>query len=286
MSLGADFFPPPSKQLDFNLEGRVAYVTGGVGGIGRACVDALLTHGARVAFTFLQGHDREADEARLLEAGRPDTLSAHPLEMRSLASIRECLADAHGRWGKLDILVNSAAVGSATVAAFADDEAGKDTEMFLINADGALKVAQTFIEMARSNLAEYARKVINFSSVGGGLQAFPGFRLSDGMSKAAVAFMTRQLAAETVNTNIDIFAVCPGATNTRMFQKSTLDSMAPDERDSFIRSLPKGRLIEPKEIAGIVLFLASAHSTPMHGAIIDASMGLGVRPGLISERSH
>jgi hypothetical protein len=50
--------------------------------------------------------------------------------------------------------------------------------------------------------------------------------------------------------------------------------------------LPKGRLIEPVDIANIVLFLASDYSTPMHGAVIDASMGLGVRPGLITERGH
>ncbi len=279
------FSASPPKRLDVNLEGQVAYVTGGVGGIGRACVDTLLAHGAQVALTFAQNNEREAVEAKNLEAAYPRALSTHPLELRSMVSIRQGLADAQTRWGNLHILVNSAAVGSATVAAFAGDAAGQDTAMFLINADGALKVAQAFVEMARSQRCEQPRKIINFSSVGGGVQAFPGFRLSDGMSKAAVAFMTRQLAAETVDTNIDVFAVCPGATNTRMFQMSTLDPMSPEERVRFTRSLPKGRLIEPEEIAHIVLFLASDYSTPMHGAVIDASMGLGVRPGLISERT-
>jgi NAD(P)-dependent dehydrogenase (short-subunit alcohol dehydrogenase family) len=127
------------------------------------------------------------------------------------------------------------------------------------------------------------RKIINISSVGGGVTAFPGFRLSDGMSKAAVAFMTRQLAAEHVHSNVDVFAVCPGATNTAMFQASTLNKLSAAERASFLKRLPKGRLIEPEEIAAIVHFLASGLSTPMHGAIIDASMGLGVRPGLMTE---
>ena len=59
--------------------------------------------------------------------------------------------------------------------------------------------------------------------------------------------------------------------------------MTPTQQQAFTASLPKGRLIAPSEMAGIIVFLASAYSTPLHGAVIDASMGLGVRPGLITE---
>jgi NAD(P)-dependent dehydrogenase (short-subunit alcohol dehydrogenase family) len=103
------------------------------------------------------------------------------------------------------------------------------------------------------------------------------------MSKAAVSFLTKQLAAEHVYTNIDVFAIAPGATNTGMFQASTLNSMSVNEKRDFIAKMPKQRLIEPDEIADLVIFLAAESSTYMHGAIIDASMGLGSRPGLISE---
>jgi NAD(P)-dependent dehydrogenase (short-subunit alcohol dehydrogenase family) len=106
------------------------------------------------------------------------------------------------------------------------------------------------------------------------------------MSKAAVAFMTRQLAAELIHSRVDVFALCPGATNTPMFQASTLNQMTPEQQQEFSAALPKGRLIDPQEIANIVLFLASEYSTPLHGAVIDASMGLGVRPGVITERNH
>ena len=88
------------------------------------------------------------------------------------------------------------------------------------------------------------------------------------------------------DTLVDVFAICPGATNTGMFQASTLNPMSAKERAEFIASLPKQRLIEPHEIASIITFLASSYSTPMHGAVIDASMGLGVRPGLQTERPH
>ena len=172
------------------------------------------------------------------------------------------------------------------MATYASDPATQDSTMLQINADGSLKVCQAFLAAAQANITSVPRKIINFSSVGGGIQNFPGFRLSDGMSKAAVAFMTKQLAAELVHTAVDVYAICPGATNTPMFQASTLNHMSAAEQRDFAAALPKGRLIEPHDIADIVLFLASAYATPMHGAVIDASMGLGVRPGLITERGH
>jgi NAD(P)-dependent dehydrogenase (short-subunit alcohol dehydrogenase family) len=112
---------------------------------------------------------------------------------------------------------------------------------------------------------------------------FPGFNLADGMSKAAVAFMTKQLAAEHVHTPLDVFAICPGATDTPMFQASTLNKLSDSGRSDFITALPKSQLIKPKEIAEVVLFLMSEKSRVLHGAVIDASMGLGSRPGLMTE---
>lgn len=274
----------PIMDLRPGLQDRKVFVTGGLGGIGSECVKAFLAHGCKVAFTYAEGHEPE-ERAQNLVASNPTMLSAHPLDLRSASSIRQSMQGAMNRWGRIDILLHVAAVGTATVRAYAEDVAEQDSAMFAINADGALKVCQTFLELMKDHLQE-PLKIINVSSVGGGVQVFPGFRLSDGMSKAAVAFLTRQLAAELVHTKVDVFAVCPGATNTGMFQASTLNPMSPEERQSFIESLPKHRLIEPSEIASILLFLASSYSTPLHGAVIDASMGLGVRPGMITEREH
>lgn len=265
-----------------SIDGKVAFITGGLGGIGRECVRALVAHGARVALTHTPGDASTADAASVV-AQHPDTVSAHVLDLRSIESITSCMAEVMERCGRIDILINAAAVGSATVAAFADDVATQDSAMLTINADGTLKVCQTFLELMGHARTTSSMKIINFSSVGGGIGTFPGFRLSDGMSKAAVAELSRQLAAEQTDSLIDVFAICPGATDTKMFQESSLDHLSTDERQSFERSMPKGRLIDPVEIANIVVFLASAYSTPMHGAVIDASMGLGVRPGLSTE---
>lgn len=268
-----------------DLEGRVALVTGGLGGIGRACVDALRTRGARVAFTYAEGVERPEDAEDRVRA-HPQQMSAHPLDLNRHGSIRDCLRDVQSRWEAIDILVNNAAVGSATVAAYAEEPEAQDAAMLRINADGTLRMCMAFLALPRSTLHADPQKIVNIASVGGGIGVFPGFRLSDGMSKAAVAFLTRQLAAEYVHRAVDIVAVCPGATRTPMLQRSTLDQMSEARRAEFIAALPRGRLIEPEEIARLIVFLCTPAASVLHGAVLDASMGLGVRPGLMTEFGH
>ena len=265
-----------------SVEHRTIFITGGLGGIGRAAVAAFLAHGAQVAFTYAVGQE-SIDDAQALVDTQPERLSMHALDLRAVASIRQSMWDAMARWGRLDVLVNNAAVGSATVARYSEDAFEQDSLMLNINADGALKMCQVFLKETASQTNSRNLKIINISSVGGGLQAFPDFRISDGMSKAAVAFLTKQLAAALVHRDVDVFAVCPGATRTRMLMASTLDPMSEEERATFLSNLPKQRLIEPMEIANILVFLSSDYGKAMHGAVIDASMGLGVRPGLQTE---
>jgi NAD(P)-dependent dehydrogenase (short-subunit alcohol dehydrogenase family) len=259
----------------------IALVTGGARGIGRAIVDRLLEDGWTVALTHVPG--LEAPDPLLADfAGFPATI--HPLDLRLPASISACLADVVSRHGGIDALVNNAAVGTATVAAFTESEDQRDGVMLAINAAGTLAMCRGFL--SAKGTTDSARKIVNLSSVGGGIATFPGFSLADGMSKSAVAHLTRQLAAELVHQPVDVFAICPGATDTEMFRQSTLNQMTPANRDRFIAGLPKGRLIQPEEIATLAAFLVSPASTVLHGAVIDASMGLGVRPGLISETRH
>lgn len=263
----------------------VALVTGGARGIGRAIATRLLTDGWIVALTYLDGVENPETLAKEHE-GQP--ASFHPLDLRSTASIRACLAGVAARHGGIDAVVNNAAVGTATVAAMAATIEDQDAVMLAINAAGTLAMCRGFLATTgtATGIATGPRKMVNLSSVGGGVAAFPGFSLADGMSKSAVAHLTRQLAAETVHQPVDIFAICPGATDTEMFRQSTLNPMPPEDRSRFIAGLPKGRLIQPEEIATLAAFLLSPASTLMHGAVIDASMGLGVRPGLISETRH
>lgn len=273
---------------------QVAIVTGALGGIGRATVRRLVHDGWAVAASYAQGVESpEKGIALKDELGEHgDRISLHPLSLANSASIRAFFSDALAAWGKVDALVNNAAVGTATVVDYASDSTQQDELLLQINASGTLTLTQLFVAHLRSQWgglalsAMPAAKLVSISSVGGGMAAFPYFRLADGMSKAAVAFMTRQIAAEHVHTPLDVFAICPGATNTGMFQASTLNAMSEAEREAFVARLPKQRLIEPQEIAELIAFLLTPHSRVLHGAVLDASMGLGGRPGLMTEISH
>ena len=269
----------------------MAVVTGALGGIGRATVGRLVRDGWSVAASYAQGVE-SPETAMALQVEHGDRVSLHPLDLADSASIRAFLAEVLAAWGQLDALINNAAVGSATVANYASDSTKQDELLLHINAAGTLTLTQLFVAHLRRQWGEKAlatlpaAKLVSISSVGGGMAAFPYFRLADGMSKAAVAFMTRQIAAEHVNTPLDVFAICPGATNTGMFQASTLNAMSAAQREAFVGRLPKQRLIEPDEIAELIAFLLTPHSRVLHGAVLDASMGLGGRPGLMTEIAH
>lgn len=184
-----------------------------------------------------------------------------------------CFAEFARRWGRLDILVNNAAAGSTTISDYEPEASRTDTALFEINAIGAFKVCQSGIALMRSGSDGTARKLINIASPGV-IQKFSSLRLADSASKSVLVHLTRELAAQLRDTNIDVYAVCPGPTDTPMFRRSTLNRMSQAEQREFIANLPKGRLLQPEEIASIIGFLASDHARAMHGAVIDASMGL------------
>lgn len=275
--------PPTAIFLnDPAMKGKVALVTGGMGGVGRETVKAMVAHGLRVVLTFAEGFE-DPEQAERFAADFGGEVRVIGLNLMERASVDLCMDAAFEAFGIVDILINNAAVGSATVAAYGATSGEQDRAMLLINADGTLAMVQAFLAQRARRSIDSPAKIINLSSVGGGTTQIPGFRLSDGMSKSAIAFLTRALAAEHVHDGINVFAVSPGAINTRMLQASTLDKMTETARQAFISRMPKRRLIEPSEIAALILFLSSSYSTPLHGSVIDASMGLGVRPGLASE---
>jgi len=252
---------------------KTVLVTGGSSGIGTSLVKLFAKKDFRVLFTYNSGKESARKIADQL--GTDDVRMFH-FTQGNLESQETLLAQLPDR---IDVLINNAAVGSATVKRLSDNKHEQDRKMFEINCLGVLWLTEGIIP----KMMENGGKIINISSVGGGIFHFPGFSLADGMSKAAVAFMTKQLAAEHAHTKIDIFAICPGATDTDMFQSSTLNKLTDDQRKEFVEILPKKRLIHPDEIALICEFLSQEHSTVMHGAVIDSSMGLGVSPGMIKK---
>jgi NAD(P)-dependent dehydrogenase (short-subunit alcohol dehydrogenase family) len=279
-----DYCWSSEDQIHSNTKGppapRNVLVTGGSSGIGRDVVRRFSRAGDRVWFTYLTGHERAASllveldaegfaEARGFEFSQGDWLSHEDL----LARLP----------GPVDVLVNNSAVGTKTIEKYVQGPAhARDEAFFQINSIGPLWL---FRALLPGMLDRGYGKVVHISSVGGGIAQFPGFDVADGMSKAALTYLTRHTAAELAHAPVEVFAVCPGAVDTGMFQASTLDPLTPQRRQALVDGLPKGRLIEPAEIAELVWWLCGEQARVLHGAVIDASMGLGVHPALLAGRA-
>ncbi|WP_035848765.1 SDR family NAD(P)-dependent oxidoreductase [Kitasatospora azatica] len=263
------------------MAARNILITGGSAGIGRACVERFARAGDNVWFTYRLGAERAAAIVAEVNQERPGAARAFAFDQGNWPDQERLLAELPG---PVHVLVNNAAVGSATVARYAGPhEPEQDEAMLRINALGPLWLSRALLPQL---IRQGGGKIINVSSVGGGVSQFPGFRLADGMSKAALCHLTRQLAAELVHQSVHVFAICPGAVDTGMFEASTLDPLTPENRAELLKRLPQGRLIEPAEVAELIWWLAGPASGLLHGAVIDASMGLGVHPGLLTGHEH
>ncbi len=256
---------------------RNVLVTGGSSGVGRATVKHFFRNGDNVWFTYHSGRER-ADHL-ISELGPDDSVQVSAFEFRQgdRESHQKLVAALPG---PVDVLINNAAVGTRSIDRYVPDPSDRDEAFLRINSIGPLWLVRHFLP---SMTERGYGKIINVSSVGGGISQFPGFDVVDGMSKAALAYLTRHLAAQLAHSPVDVMAVCPGAVDTTMLQESTLDRLTPAARHSFEANLPKGRLIRPEEIAAAIWWLCRDESRLFHGAVLDASMGLGVHPGLLAE---
>ena len=247
-------------------------VTGGTSGIGREFVDVFAKNGFEVWFTYFSENEKPAEVAESYPKG---SVTGFKLDLADYASI-ESLASALP--STPDVLIHNAGLGSKTVEKVSNTPQGQAEALIKVNAIGTLWLNNLLMPKM---LERGSGKIILLSSVGGGVTQFPGFNYADGMSKAAIAFLGRTLGADLAQTGVDVFTICPGATNTPMFQASTLNHLNAEEQKKVIASLPKFRLIDPREIAELGYFLTTDAGKLLHGAVLDASMGLGVNPGLL-----
>lgn len=255
---------------------RNVLVTGGSNGIGRAVVDRFARASDRVWFTYRTGRHRALGIVAELSAQGWD-VQAFEFDQGNWSSHEQLLERLPG---PVDVLVNNAAVGSKTVERYVDRPAHERDAAFLqINSVGPLWLVRQILP---GMITRGYGKIVNVCSVDGGVATFPGFHIADGMSKAGLAYLTRHLAAELVHQPIGVFAVCPGAVDTTMLQQSTLLRLPEQRRRELEARLPQGRLIRPSEIAELTWWLATADAQVLHGAVIDASMGMGVHPGLLT----
>jgi NAD(P)-dependent dehydrogenase (short-subunit alcohol dehydrogenase family) len=250
-----------------NLEGRVALVTGGARGIGRACVERLQTAGASVMFCDV---DDEAgrEVAQALTDGPAPVEFAH-CDVTSEAEVASTVAATIQRFGTVDILVANAGIDAPfDAAAMSDDEW---ESFFTID----LKSVWLCAKHALPQMRERRRgAIVTIASIHAFVTSTGKFPYA--AAKSGVVGLTRSLALDEAKYGIRVNAVCPGYTRTRMLGIESADDPEATERE-MAAIHPLGRIGEPIEIANVVAFLASDEASFITGASILVDGGLSAR---------
>jgi glucose 1-dehydrogenase len=246
------------------LEGKVAAVTGGDQGIGRAIVERLAAEGADVALCF-RSNKAGADEVVSSVQKRGRKAAAVQCDVGKVAEAQRFIEDAVRQMGGVDILVNNA--GLERRADFWD-VTEQDYDLVLeVNLKGPFFITQAFVKHRMQ--AKAGGKVINISSVHEELP-FPHFA-SYCASKGGIKMLTRNLSIELAPLGITINSIAPGAIETPINKKLLND---PVKLKSLLENIPLKRLGKPEDVAGVAAFLASSDADYVTGTTYFVDGGL------------
>jgi NAD(P)-dependent dehydrogenase (short-subunit alcohol dehydrogenase family) len=247
---------------ELGLEDRGVVVTGGAGGIGRQVAAAFASAGARVAVVDLH---RESCAEVVAGLERPERHLALGADLGDLAAQEPLLREVRDAFGRLDVLAHLAAVLRRRETI--DDVTEEDWDVQL---DVNLK-ATFFLNRAAAHVFRdqgTGGRIINFTSQGWWTGGFGG-SVVYAASKGGIVSLSRGLARTLAADGITVNTVSPGGVDTDMMRDGSTD----EALAGFIRMIPLGRMAQPSELAGIVLFLASDHASYITGSTVNVSGG-------------
>jgi len=246
------------------LAGKVAVVTGGASGIGRAICEALAREGARVAVFDLNQPGARATVAAIERAGGKG--SAHGVDVTDVAAVDMAIDHVALREGGLHVLVNCA--GWDKPMPFVDTTPEFWDKILAINLKGPLACTRAAL---RHMIRQGAGKIITIASDAGRVGS-TGEAVYSAAKGGLIAF-TKTVARETARHHINVNCVCPGPSDTPLFQQE-FAAVSPKLAESLKRVIPWGRLGVPEDVAPAVVFLASDDAGFITGQTLSVSGGL------------
>ena len=249
------------NRFNLDLAPRVALVTGGSRGIGRAVAELLALAGARVAVNYARREGPANALVREIRAAGGEAMAiagdvSHPEEARQL------VRDVVSTWQRLDILVNNAGVWEEDAAGRGDLDTWDNT--LAVNVRGAFLVTDAAIP----HLEKEGGSIVFVSSTAG--QRGEAFHSAYAASKGALISYTKSLAAELGPRGIRVNCIAPGWVETEMTREALSD---PEGRRAIEASIPLGRVAAPADVAGPVLFLVSDLARHVQGEVLNVNGG-------------
>jgi 3-oxoacyl-[acyl-carrier protein] reductase len=238
-------------------DSRVAIVTGGAGGLGRAITARLRADGFRVAVADL-------DPGPARQAGDPGLLAA-PVDVTDAGSAAALRDQVLGQWGRIDVLVNNAGIAGPT-SPVADYPPDAWQRVIAVNLTGVFHCTRACLPVMTA--AGYGR-IVSVASIAG-KDGNPGMSAYSA-SKAGVIAFTKSVAKEVARTGVLVNCVVPGVLDAGLTDKAP-----PEERALFLSRIPMGRMGRPDELAELVSWLASERCSFSTGAAFDLSGGRAV----------
>ncbi len=247
----------------FQLSGKVALVTGGSRGIGRACAEALAEQGATVVVNYVKGEAqaREVADQIVANGGKAEIAGFDVADTKATESAIEELAKRHGR---LDVLVANAGISIDGLLLRLKDE---DTDrLFQVNVKGSLACAKAATKvMMRAKTG----RIIFLSSVVG--EMGNAGQTAYAASKAAVIGAAKSIAREFASRSITVNVISPGFIDTDM-----TSGMTEAMKEQLVKVVPLGRTGTAREIAGACVYLASDEAAYVTGQVIRVNGGMYV----------
>ena len=244
--------------IEFDLNNRVAIVTGGAQGFGLAITERFIQSGAKVIIW-----DIDEDEAKkALDKVKSENLTYQIIDVSNFEKIKQQLENVENSHGKIDIFINNAGLAgmNTTVADYPIEEWNK---VINLNLNAVFYCCKAVVPLMKKN--NYGR-IVNIASIAG-KEGNPNASAYSS-SKAGVIGFTKSLGKELADKNISVNAVTPAAAKTRIF-----DQMTEEHINYMLSKIPRNKFAKVEELASLVTWLASEENSFSTAAVFDLSGG-------------